>query len=524
MQKIHAAVENLFLFNLRIEPWEISLDDFTIIEVKGADALQFINGQTTNDVLNLENNKSILNTRLNHSGKVQAFFYTAKLNSIIFLFIPKNQAETLLIDLNKFIIMEDVELVEHKDKIIYFHANYFLEFENLENAIESVYAGFPGSMSFQSRNMKNVSLDQIEIYFQLNGYPSTTSELITQKLINETRLNDLAISYSKGCFLGQETVAKIENNRGAAYFPMMLESVSIEKIEMNELINDKNESIGKFVGVTKLNDRMIIHVLLNRENRVVGRKIQLKNEDKLFDVKVLEYPFFATQRKEISKEFYQRGLELFHKGQLDDAIEFLTFSHQFYKNADAIEVKGVILGRLEKFAEAIEAMDELQILDPNSVMAHTNKSLFLMRLGKIAEAEEEKSLATVKSFAKFGEEAKIKKQLELEKKKKEEEIASRESMFLKVLDIDNEDSIANFGMADIYYLKGKYIDALNHVTLAIKSNPKYSMAYLLKGKICESLLDTDSAREAFEEGIRVATKNGDMMPANEMQSRLNKLI
>ena len=55
-------------------------------------------------------------------------------------------------------------------------------------------------------------------------------------------------------------------------------------------------------------------------------------------------------------------------------------------------------------------MDDLLQVDPESIMAHTNKSLYLMKLGKIEEAEKEKDLATVKSFKKAGQDAKNKKQ------------------------------------------------------------------------------------------------------------------
>ena len=38
-------------------------------------------------------------------------------------------------------------------------------------------------------------------------------------------------------------------------------------------------------------------------------------------------------------------------------------------------------------------MDKLIEVDPDSIMAHSNKSLYLMKLGKIEEAEVEKEKA-----------------------------------------------------------------------------------------------------------------------------------
>jgi Tfp pilus assembly protein PilF len=192
--------------------------------------------------------------------------------------------------------------------------------------------------------------------------------------------------------------------------------------------------------------------------------------------------------------------------------------------ADAYESLGVMLGRLNKFDEAIEWMDKLLEVNPKSVLAHTNKSLFLMKLGRIEDAEAEKALATVKSFAVFGEEAKIKKQLEEEQKKKEEELLRREAMFLQVLEIDGEDTIALYGMADIFYQNKKYQEAALNLIKVIAVNSNYSTAYLLLGKCYEALDQTERAQAIYGAGIIVASKRGDMMPANEMQSRLNKLV
>ena len=157
-------------------------------------------------------------------------------------------------------------------------------------------------------------------------------------------------------------------------------------------------------------------------------------------------------------------------------------------------------------------------------MAHTNKSLYLMRLGKIEEAEAEKSLDTVKSFAAFGEVAKEKKNIASEQQKKEADIARREKMFLQVLEMDSEDTIALFGMADIFYQRKSYSLAIINLEKVIRIDGKLSTAFLLLGKAYESEGLVKKAQSVYQTGIEVASKRGDMMPANEMQSRLNQLI
>jgi len=225
-----------------------------------------------------------------------------------------------------------------------------------------------------------------------------------------------------------------------------------------------------------------------------------------------------------SNLLYLYAVESFQSGREDIAIKALQrvilLSPEF---SDAYESLGVIYGRQEKFELGIELMDKLLAVNESSVMAHTNKSLYLMRLGKIEEAEEEKGLATVKSFAEFGkiaQEKKVKEQLD---KEKEEQIASRESMFRQVLEIDADDTIANFGIADVYFYRKEYESAREHLMKVISVDEKYSTAYSLLGKTLEVLGDKQKAKEIYTKGIEVASAKGELMPANEMQARLVKL-
>jgi tetratricopeptide (TPR) repeat protein len=182
-----------------------------------------------------------------------------------------------------------------------------------------------------------------------------------------------------------------------------------------------------------------------------------------------------------------------------------------------------MLGREGRYAEAIELMDKLTMIDPKSVLAHTNKSLYLMKLGKIQEAEEEKSLATVKSFQKFGEDAKLQTLRDEQNKRQELEWAQRESMFKQVLEIDPEDALANYGLGSIAVEKKRWSEAIAHLEKVIEHDPKYSVAYLALGKAYLGSGNKEKARLVWGAGIEIAAKNGEFMPANTMQTELSAL-
>lgn len=504
-----------------LKPFQIDLSSFDLIKVSGVDAHSFLNGQTTADIKGLMAFHSTYNCRLNHVGKIQSVFYSLKVSEHLFYLLISSELTQLLIDdLNKFIIMDDVELSLVKDLNLTF--SFLNNIKLDENNFQINFCGFLGVLSLNNHSKQIQKIDEsiLEKHASYYSLPYKNFNLFINKLINETRLNECAISYKKGCFLGQETVAKIENNRGAAYYPTLLKGdFKNQSINIKQDIYLNSEKVGVIDWVEE--DLMIAN--LNRQTRVVGKKSIYSVLDRTFDAEIIKSPELLLEANQAAMYYYDLAVKIFNLGNIDLALESVDVSLFFSKTADALEVKAVMLGRKDKYEEALGVLDQLIEVDPRSVLAHTNKSLFLMKLGKITEAEDEKSLATIKSFEKFGEEAKVKKQLEEEKRKKEEELLRREKMFLQVLEIDGEDSTANFGLGEISHSRGKFIDAINFLEMAIKSNPNYSQAYLVLGKSYEAIFDIERAKKIFTKGVEVASKRGEMMPANEMQSRLNKI-
>lgn len=531
MQTILAAVANRSLFktmlisSIRFNSSQFNLRNYKIIKVTGADREAFFQGQVTNDLSKISLNEGQLTARLNRTGKVQSFFFIAKLADSLLLLCPKGLTSSIKDDFEKYIIMEDVVL-ENCERDIWIQLNPFLNTQKAE--AESFNFNFYGIESrlvfYKDESLNTTDENELEEIRILNGWPVWGADVDSSQFINDSYLNEIAISYKKGCFLGQETVAKIENNRGAAYYPVLLELDGTTKIA-GEIFIQEGES-NRRVGTVQYQIGNLARVLLFRDLRVMERVLELSTEKINFKAKVSSVPYYKSRsREEMAQELYHEGIKKFQQDELQIAIQFMEKALQFNPQfADVYEVLGVILGRQEKFNEAIEWMNKLQQVNPNSVMAHTNKSLYLMKLGLIAEAEAEKSLATVKSFASFGEEAKFKKELENEKKKKEEENNRREKMFLQVLEIDDSDEIALYGMADIFFQKNKFQEAIANLEKLLITNQKYSTAYLLLGKSYEGEGSIEKAKDIYAKGIIVASKLGDMMPANEMQVRLNQLI
>ena len=522
MPRILVAVENPSPFNgklmnkfeIYLEGRKGTLSDWDLYVATGNDRETFFQGQTTNDILSMPLNSFNLNSRVDRTGKVQFFFINIRTERELFLLIPSEISESAIEELNKYIIMDEVELAKDERSV-------FFSFEvDSPNSFSGFLFGVPSSLSFEECGSAQVLTPEEELKLSIEtGWPTWGVDIKAGELINNTRLVDLAVSFDKGCFLGQETVAKVQNGRGASFFPSLLESESVSSLNCSSdiTINGRKgaEVISKASGVAMLK--------LFREFRIENKVFEASQDDCSFQLSFKNYSTdFSIDS--FSNQLYLYAVESFQSGREDIAIKALQrvilLSPDF---SDAYESLGVIYGRQEKFELGIELMDKLLAVNESSVMAHTNKSLYLMRLGKIEEAEEEKGLATVKSFAEFGkiaQEKKVKEQLD---KEKEEQIASRESMFRQVLEIDADDTIANFGIADVYFHRKEYESAREHLMKVISVDEKYSTAYSLLGKTLEVLGDKQKAKEIYTKGIEVASAKGELMPANEMQARLVKL-
>ncbi|OUR92873.1 hypothetical protein A9Q84_20385 [Halobacteriovorax marinus] len=504
------------IIDLFIEGRQGQFTDYCLFKISGPDREKFFQGQTTNDLVSLGNNSFQLNSRIDRGGKVQFFFLLLKSSEYLYLLIPNSMAEEAVGEFNKFIIMDDVEIIPSEGTVSFIVGADF----DANTGFESFLFGVPALISIEPIDSKLDVMTQNEMN-RLNielGWPVWGQDVHVDQLINNTLLNELSVSYTKGCFLGQETVSKVQNGRGATYYPIRLLSESIEGLELGPYeINSRKG--GEVLAICE--DAVMVNVF--REFRIENKQFEISQNGKSFQVEFKNYNTNLS-KVQFADYIYHKAVDLFQKNDEAKAIEYLKVVIKLSPDfSDAYEILGVIFGRLGDFQKGIDLMDQLLKVDNTSVMAHTNKSLFLMNLGKIEEAEVEKGHATFKSFAVFGKEAKEKKEIEAQKLEKDSEMEKRESMFKQVLEIDLEDTIANFGMADIYFYKKEYEQAELHLRKVISVDAKYSTAYSLLGKTLEILNKNSEAKEVYKKGISVASARGELMPANEMQARLVKL-
>lgn len=523
------------LFNVRFYGAKYHLKNHVLITLSGADAHKFFQGHGTNDFLKLNENSFHLDCRLDVAGKIQSFFYAGKINSSVYLICSQDCSQVTVNNLEKYIIMEDVEVSNKKVDFICIISPF----------IDEIISKLPDSNCFLKGLFLNeealilwgqniefaekVNLPELENeeYRQLrllSAWPEW-NEKINQRLVNETSLEEYAISFSKGCFLGQETVAKIHNNRGGAYYPMIGKALNLSESLIGKDFTVDGRKGGSVLDYIKIEDDNILLIEVFRDYRIDKSILTIEIDNENYNLEISTIPYFKNNlRSTKAIELYENAIASYQKDDFESSISLLEHCIELDSSfADAYETLGVIKGKMGQYEEAIDLMNLLLKVDPGSVLAHTNKSLFYMNLGRIEEAEQEKSLATTKSFE-MADKNTSKDDIQLqERQKKEQELQKREAMFLQVLEIDDQDGLANFGMGEICFYRKNYSKSVEYIDKVLNVEPDNSNAYLLMGKALEGLGKAAEAKDVYDKGIRIASKKGQHKQASEMHSRLSSL-
>ena len=519
-----AVVENLSPFkmeitfkDLRIKPHTFSLG--RVISLKGPEAISYLNSQVTSNILDLKIGNFHHSAVLTLSGGIVASFIACKESeNCTHIVIPEGVYEEAIQRLQKFHISEDLEFEPST-----LNAYLLVNRDEKANSFEGSYF-FEGNKIVLCEDVLPVDREEVFTkYSLLTGTPRWGIENFPNEIINNTRLDDLAVNYKKGCYPGQETVAKIDSRRGAAFKPVLLTCEESIDISLGKLLVE-GKKVGEVRSFFTEESKTYIWATLNREKRIDKKVYEFEIGGKSVNLQVNYLPYLELGPRESSREFYDCAVELFKHNRDDDALDYFEQSIGLDPNyEDAYESLGVLLGRLGRYDKAIAMMEKLKAINPKCLMAYTNLSLYHMKVGEIEKAEKYKADATLLNFEVLGSNAKKKKEMEAFEAKKRAESERREHMFLQVLEIDPLDSMANNGLGELCFERHEFEIAKDYFKKAIEGDKKYSVAYLGLGKALVKLNENEQARTILSEGIRVASKNGDLMPANEMQSMLNNL-
>lgn len=559
-------------------------DDYTFVRITGPDATEWLHSQTTNDVQGLESGQGHHTTVLDRQGRVQGHFTlhrwedefwmlieTSQVTHVLehleaHLFIEKVQIENAGEDLEQLMVQGpktlallssamDSEVARGSDLLpadwYAVHPIEIFECEVLAIRLSMtgedgyLFIGEPGQCAAigqqlreadESIQVTSISAEAQSVLRVEAGIPQYGLDMNEQSRLPETTLERTTVSYEKGCYLGQEVVARLKayGTVKRALMGLVFEAYDADDLTWapgNTAYTD-GKAIGEITSIlySPTLEQHIALAYLDRDHRTPDTVLSLHGEGYVnaCGAKVVVLPFVESPTREARAEtLYNEALDLFQQ-DLDDtdasAIPMLQEAillHPTYE--DAYEVLGVILNRHHRVDEAIYYMNHLKALNPNCIMAHTNLSVFYVAKGMIQEAEEAKAESAVLQMQNLSDTRKAKEMAEEERARIQADAQEKIGMFLEVLEIDPDDSVATFGLGKCYMQLNQYAEAIPHLAHASSVQKDFSAAFLELGKCYEFLERKDEARSTYEAGIAIASRKGDLMPLREMERRVKGL-
>ena len=182
------------------------LNDRILLKLSGSDTQSFLQGQFSNDIDALEEGVVQLNAYCQHQGKIVALLWVMKQGDDFYLSFPDDLKAIVVQKLTMFKMMSAVEIIDVSDEIIQlgvidgsFEGAFRLNKQQSVALVESVDGVELGNESeWESACIAN-NIAEVTL---------ATSEKFVPQLLN-LDINEVGVSFNKGCYPGQEVVARL---------------------------------------------------------------------------------------------------------------------------------------------------------------------------------------------------------------------------------------------------------------------------------------------------------------------------
>ncbi|MBV8213319.1 MAG: folate-binding protein YgfZ [Verrucomicrobia bacterium] len=202
----------------------IDLSDRAKLRVSGADRVRFLNGQLTNDLRDAKPGQATYACVLTAKGKLCGDLFVTPIEDAFLLDFHPALREALPARLEKYAIADDVEFADQTDEFSLFHAPA----PKLPDTIlpEGIVShadrfGVEGHDLLVPVTLKGVvpqllkedvlPAAEVETFRIERGIPEWGHELNEDVIPNEAGLDQRAVSYTKGCYVGQEVISRLKS-------------------------------------------------------------------------------------------------------------------------------------------------------------------------------------------------------------------------------------------------------------------------------------------------------------------------
>lgn len=177
-----------------------------LLKLSGTDAQSFLHNQLSNDVNALKAGEVQLNAYCQHQGKIIALFWTVKQGGDYYLSFPQDLKSLVMQRLSMFKLMSAVEVEDLSDQVI--------QLGVIDQEFDRAYQLNNQQSIALVENIEGLELADSELWTKAcieNMLPEVslaTSEKFVPQMLN-LDIDEAGVSFTKGCYPGQEVVARL---------------------------------------------------------------------------------------------------------------------------------------------------------------------------------------------------------------------------------------------------------------------------------------------------------------------------
>lgn len=227
------ATDNLAQVSL---PLSFIDDENAIIKIAGDDREKYLQGQFTCDVIAQPELSWQFGSHCDAKGKVLSAFKLFKLSDCFYMLLPKSIVEKSIAELKKFAVFSKVTIEQTALKLVSFTTDskdnwlianerkpnnkqlslsensiFLFSFNNNFNQYGAITEPEKADLIFASLNLPKAD-SKLSILFDIvQGIAHLSNNSVGEYVPQMLNLQHLdAISFTKGCYIGQETVARMQ--------------------------------------------------------------------------------------------------------------------------------------------------------------------------------------------------------------------------------------------------------------------------------------------------------------------------
>jgi folate-binding protein YgfZ len=219
-------------------PW------FGVIRMTGRDRARFLHGMCTNDIKSLAPGRGCRAAVVNRQGKMVAELAVLASVDALHAIVERSNLQPTIDHLSKFLVADDVSMSRSDLRAVGLYG--IPPPEGQATAPEPALGG--RIMAVGESSAEQISEAEYDSRRIENGFPRWGVDMGPEYLPMEAGLEAIAVSYSKGCYIGQEVIQRVKTYSEP---PRMLVQLGIAGARTQEKITAKGEEIGHVTSAAK---------------------------------------------------------------------------------------------------------------------------------------------------------------------------------------------------------------------------------------------------------------------------------